>query len=115
MPKIQKFACRSIIALSINLILNKSIHIKAFAANNLYMVMYQQGLTRTSYYPANVACFLSSAVVFSSKYLFQNTVRVSNSLDHDQARPFAGSDLGPNCLQSLVADTTSRQRVFKLY
>ena len=32
-------------------------------------------------------------------------------LDLDQARHFVGPDLGPNCLQKLSADDTSRQRV----
>ena len=36
---------------------------------------------------------------------------MSNSLDPDQARHFVGPDLGPNCLQRLSADNTSRQRV----
>ena len=31
---------------------------------------------------------------------FFNTIRVSNSLDLDQARHFVGPELGPNCLQS---------------
>ena len=35
---------------------------------------------------------------------FFNTIRVSNSLDPDQARHFVGPDLGPNCLQGLSAD-----------
>ena len=35
---------------------------------------------------------------------------VSNSLDSNQARRFVGPDLGPNCLQRLSADDTSRQR-----
>ena len=35
---------------------------------------------------------------------FFNTIRVSNSLDTDQARHFVGPDLGPNCLQELSAD-----------
>ena len=34
-------------------------------------------------------------------------IRVSNSLDSDQARHFVGPDLGPNCLQRLSADDTS--------
>ena len=59
--------------------------------------------------------FLSSAVFFSkltfSKNSFRNTIRVSNSLDPDQALTFAGPDLGSNCLQRLSADDTSRQRV----
>ena len=33
-----------------------------------------------------------------------NTIRVSNSLDPDQARHFVRPDLGPNCLQRLSAD-----------
>ena len=39
---------------------------------------------------------------------FFNTIRVSNSLDPDQARHFVGPDLGPNCLQRLSADNKSR-------
>ena len=38
---------------------------------------------------------------------FFNTIRVSNSLDPDQARHFVGPDLGPNCLQRL---SVSRQQ-----
>ena len=36
---------------------------------------------------------------------------MSNSLDPDQVRYFVGPDLGPNCLQRLLADVPSRQRV----
>ena len=36
---------------------------------------------------------------------------MSNRLDPDQARHFVGPDLGPNCLQKLSEDDTSRQRV----
>ena len=36
---------------------------------------------------------------------------VLNSLDTDQAQHFVGPDLGPNCLQKLSADDTSRQTV----
>ena len=32
---------------------------------------------------------------------FFNTIRVSNSLDPDQAQHFVRPDLGPNCLQGL--------------
>ena len=52
--------------------------------------------------------FLSSADLFNS---FRNTIRVSNSLDPDQARQIVGPDLGPNCLQKISASDTSRQRV----
>ena len=41
---------------------------------------------------------------------FSNTIRVSNSLDPDQARHFVGNvgpDLDPNCLQRLLADNKS--------
>ena len=43
--------------------------------------------------------------LFSKNY-FRNTIRVSNSLDPDQARQNVGPDLGPNCLQRLSADDT---------
>ena len=54
---------------------------------------------------------LSSSVFFSkltfSKNSFRNTIRVSNSLDPDQASVWP--DLGPNCLQKILADDTSWQ------
>ena len=40
---------------------------------------------------------------------FFNTIRVSNSLDPDQARYFVGPDLGPNCLQRLSADNKGKE------
>ena len=43
-----------------------------------------------------------------------NSIRVSNSLDPDQARRFVGPDLGPNCLQRLSADGTVRHNVKQL-
>ena len=46
-------------------------------------------------------------VVYSLDAGFFNTIRVSNSLDPDQARRFVGPDLGPNCLQRLSADYQS--------
>ena len=42
------------------------------------------------------------------KNSFRNIIRVSNSLDPDQARHFVGPDLGPSCLQRLSAEDTSR-------
>ena len=39
-----------------------------------------------------------------SKNLFRITIRLSNSLDPDQARHFVAPDMGPNCLQRLSAD-----------
>ena len=38
------------------------------------------------------------------QYFFRNTIRVSNSLDQDQAGCFVGPDLGSNCLQRLSAE-----------
>ena len=57
--------------------------------------------------------FLSSADFFSkltfSKDSFSNTTTVSNSLDHD--RHLVRPDLGPYCLQRLLADDTCRQKI----
>ena len=59
--------------------------------------------------------FLSSAESFSKSTFsinsFRNTIRVSNILDPDQGQHFVGPDLGPNCLQRLSTNGTSRQRV----
>ena len=41
----------------------------------------------------------------------KNLSGVSNSLDPDQAQQNVEPDLGPNCLQRLSADNTSKQRV----
>ena len=40
-----------------------------------------------------------------------NTIRVSNILDQDLAHHLARPDLGPNCLQRLSEDDTSRKRL----
>ena len=42
-------------------------------------------------------------------WIFFKTIRMSNSLDPDQARHFVGPDLGPNCLQRLSADIAGKQ------
>ena len=39
---------------------------------------------------------------------FFNTIRVSNSLDPDQAGHFVRPDLAPNCLQRLSLDNKNR-------
>ena len=44
----------------------------------------------------NITCFLQSDF-----FPNQLTIRVSNSLDPDQAQHFVGPDLGPNRLQRL--------------
>ena len=43
------------------------------------------------------------------KYYFRNTIRVSNSLDQDQARHVVRPDLCPSGLQKSSADDTSRR------
>ena len=50
-------------------------------------------------------------IKFLKKNSFQNTIRVLNSLDPDQASCFGTDDLGPNCLQSLSADNISMPSV----
>ena len=50
--------------------------------------------------------FLSTAGFFSKEnIIFRNTIRMSNSLDPDQARRFVGPDQDPNCLPRLSHDT----------
>ena len=63
-------------------------------------------------------CFYKAFVVYGyiakstfSKTFFRNIIRVSNSLNPDQARHFVGPDLGPICLQRLSADDISKQKV----
>ena len=46
-----------------------------------------------------------------SKNSLRNTIRVSNSLDPDQARHSVGPDLGPNCLKRLSADVTAGRQI----
>ena len=44
----------------------------------------------------------------------EHHIRVSNSLDPDQARRFVEPNLGPNCLQKLSADDKSRVKIVPL-
>ena len=46
-------------------------------------------------------------IIFFERF-FRNSIGVSNSLDPDQARHAVGSYLGPNCLQRLSADDTTK-------
>ena len=59
----------------------------------------------------NYACFFCRLLIFFKinffKTSFRNTIKVSNSLIQKKIVP----DLGPNCLQKLSADDTSRQWV----
>ena len=58
------------------------------------------------FFQAFVVICLFSKLTFS-KNTFTNTIRVSKSLDPDQARHFVGPDLGPNCFQTLSEDSIS--------
>ena len=49
-----------------------------------------------------------------SKNSFWTIIRMSDSLDSDQARHFVGPDLGLNCLQKLSSDDTSRHKTNQL-
>ena len=53
--------------------------------------------------------FSKNSFTNSIRVPFRNTIRVPNSLDPDQNQHFVGSDLGPNYLQRLSADGTSKQ------
>ena len=56
----------------------------------------------------NLCMLLFFSKSIFSKNSFRNTIRVSNSLDPDQAKNFVGPDLVPNCLQKISADNTRR-------
>ena len=59
-----------------------------------------------------LCCLLTFFKTNIFKYSFRNTtIRVSNSLDPDKDRRYVGPDLGPNCLQRLLADNKSKERV----
>ena len=53
------------------------------------------------------ACFSSLFFFQNNLEFFRNTIKVSNSLDPDQARHLVVSDLGPTYLQRLSASNTS--------
>ena len=58
-----------------------------------------------------VCCHLLTFIElnFPKKY-FRNTIRVSKSLDPDQEGRSVVPDLGPNCLQRLLAYGKSRHK-----
>ena len=56
-----------------------------------------------------VVCRYLSKLTFPKKS-FNNIIRVSNSLDPDQAQSFVRLDLGPKCLQSSSADYKIRRK-----
>ena len=54
-----------------------------------------------------MAFIIPCAIFYSLDARFFNTIRMSNSLDPDQARHFVGPDLDPNSLQRLSADNNN--------
>ena len=59
--------------------------------------------------PSACGAFICRLMIFFKKNS-RNTIRVSNNVDPDQVRHFVRPDLGPNCLQMLSADYTSRKK-----
>ena len=61
--------------------------------------------------PANFSCFYCHLqtffIIHFFKQSFQNTIRVSSSLDPDHDQHSVCPDLGPNCLHRLSADDKS--------
>ena len=57
-------------------------------------------------------CLLIFFRINFSKNSYNNTIRVSNILDPDQARHYVGPDLDPNCLQRLSADLVYTNQLF---
>ena len=57
-------------------------------------------------FPILLLLFLHSLLVchilLFESWIFFNTIRVSNSLDPDQARRCVGPDLGPNCSNEAI-------------
>ena len=72
-------------------------------SSTLYLVWYFHfilsilGLCLLDNFALFCRLMLFSKSTFMKNY-FRNTIRVSNSLEPDQARHFVGPDLGPNCL-----------------
>ena len=60
-----------------------------------------------SLHAGNYACIFCHLWIFFFKLTFSKIlsgIRVSNSLDPDQARHFVRPDMDPNCLQRLSVD-----------
>ena len=60
-------------------------------------------------------CLLIFFKIFLFRKKLSITIRVSTSLDQDQARCFAGPDLGPNCLQSYQQTTQAGEQLLVIF
>ena len=62
----------------------------------------------------NFSYFFGILIFFSKSIFLKNSfkiiIKASNNLDPDQTKHFVGPDLGPNCLQRILADHTHRKR-----
>ena len=61
-----------------------------------------------------VSCLFFSKLTVSKNY-FRYTIRVSNSLDPDQARHFVWPGLGPNCFQRVKEQLVTQNLHCKEY
>ena len=81
----------------------------------IHLLILRLELLNSFYAGYFLCCFFCHLIFFSrltlKKNAFKNTISVSNSVELHLARHFVLPDLGPNCLQRLLADDCSRQRV----
>ena len=71
--------------------------------------MFEKSVFLSAFGFSNIAFIIPSNIIIVPYFtlwmlFFSLAIRVSNSLDPDQARHFVGPDLGRNCLQGLSAD-----------
>ena len=62
----------------------------------------------------NFSFFFTVLIFFKINFLekfFQDYNQSVNNLDPDKTQHFVGPDLGPNCLQRISAEDTSRKRI----
>ena len=81
----------------------------ACSLNKLETLCYKLHACRTACWII-LRTFCHLWTVFPPKNILSILLSVSNGLDLDQVRNFVWSDPGPNCLQMLSTDDTSRQR-----
>ena len=78
-------------------------------AKGSQMTYFRKSVFLSAFGFSNIAFIIPHSLLVCHILLFEcriffNTIRVSYSLDPDQARHFAGPDLGPNCSQRVSAD-----------
>ena len=88
---------------------NKIAHVQSPTINSRFTILTLCMLGNFLYFLWAADCFYK--IILFQKIIFRNTIRVSNILDADQARHYVRPDLRPNCLQRLLADDISKQRI----